>query len=160
MPIRGNVETRLNKLAGEEFDALVLAEAGIVRLGLGNRISEILDSGWMLPAVGQGALGLECRLNDVLTKSIVEKLDDPATRASVTAERALLHALGAGCQVPLGALGIVLDQKLVLRAAVLDQEGCQRIEAQLEDTPSHAEELGRRLATQLMSNGADKLLPS
>jgi hydroxymethylbilane synthase len=156
--IRGNVETRVNKLADQELDALVLAQAGLERLGLGWRIAEVLDFTWMLPAVGQGALGLEARDDDIPTRTLVQKLDDPPTRAAVTAERAILRELGAGCQVPLGAHGVVEGQNLTLRAAVLDQEGRRRVQAQLADLAEHAEDVGRRLAMQLQSLGAAELL--
>jgi hydroxymethylbilane synthase len=157
VPIRGNVETRLNKITVEDLDAAVLAEAGMVRLGLADRITEILDSRWILPAVGQGALGLECRVDDVSTKDILEELDDTAARAAITAERALLHALGGGCQAPLGALGRIVNQRIVLRAAVLDSQGRLRIEAQMEDSWIQAEALGQRLAKELLSSGAAEL---
>jgi len=158
VPIRGNVETRLAKLANGELAGVVLAEAGLERLGLRERITEILDSAWMMPAVGQGALGLECRDDDVATKSLARRLDDPLTHAAVAAERALLHELGAGCQVPLGVLTWTESQNLTLHAAVLDQEGHERIEAELVDSLDHAEELGRRLAANLRSLGAERLL--
>src|SRR4051812_15000219 len=121
--IRGNVETRLRKLRDEGYDALVLAEAGLERLGLAGVVTEVLDPAWMLPAVGQGALGLECRSDDAETLRLLAALDDPATRAAVEAERALLFHLGGGCQVPLGALGKVLGETLALRAAVLAADG-------------------------------------
>src|SRR5439155_24744490 len=101
--IRGNVETRLRKLAEQGLDALILAQAGLERLGLQAAIAETLDPAWMLPAVGQGALGLECRTDDPRTRELLMRLDDPSTHRAVLAERALLRHLGGGCQVPLGA---------------------------------------------------------
>src|SRR5262245_39884341 len=101
--IRGNVETRLRKLGEQQLDGVILAQAGLERAGLGAGITEILEASWMLPAVGQGALGLECRADDDATRTIVAKLDDAATHQAVLAERALLRGLGGGCQVPIGA---------------------------------------------------------
>ncbi len=117
--VRGNVETRLRKLDEQGLDAIILAEAGLVRLGLAANITEVLDRAWMLPAVGQGALGLECRADDAETLRLLAPLNDPATRACVLAERALLRGLGGGCLVPIGALGTVAGETLHLRAAVL-----------------------------------------
>src|ERR671933_315144 len=101
--MRGNVETRLRKLSEQGLDALILARAGLERLGLGDVITEVLDPAWMLPAVGQGALGLECRADDRAALDLVRQLDDAPTRQAVLAERSLLRALGGGCQVPIGA---------------------------------------------------------
>src|SRR5262249_55757093 len=100
--IRGNVDTRLRKLAELDLDGIVLAEAGLLRLGLESHITELLDAKWMLPAVGQGALGLECRSDDEETQSLLSRLDHFPSRQAVLAERAVLRALGGGCQVPLG----------------------------------------------------------
>src|SRR6185312_7145456 len=114
-----NVETRLRKLREQDLDAIILAQAGLERLGLGEHITEILDPAWMLPAVGQGALGLECRADDAVTRSLLEPLNDAPTRQAVLAERALLRGLGGGCLVPLGAWAVVEGDRLTLRAAVL-----------------------------------------
>ena len=119
LDLRGNVDTRLRKLDEQNLDAIILAEAGLVRLGLADRITEILDSSWMLPAVGQGAIGLECRAADDETKHFVEALRDPDTFARVTAERAMLYALGGGCLVPIGTTSKVQDGILTVRGAVL-----------------------------------------
>src|SRR5262249_12129491 len=105
--IRGNVETRLRKLQEQDLDPTILAEAVRRRLGLAERITEILDPSWMLPAVGQGALGLECRADDVPTLAVLRQLDDTATHAAVLAERAFLRAMGGGCQVPMGARAVL-----------------------------------------------------
>ncbi len=158
MPIRGNVETRLRKLEQEDIDALILAEAGLERLGLGNAITEVLDPSWMLPAVGQGALGLECRRDDENALYFVRHLDDPPTHRAVLAERALLRTLEGGCQVPLGAIANVAGDTLTLRAAVLDAEGQRRIAGQISGSADKAEELGRELAQELLQRGARELL--
>jgi hydroxymethylbilane synthase len=156
--VRGNVETRLRKLDEHGWDALILAEAGLRRLKLEAHIREILDSAWMLPAVGQGALGLECRADDTDTRGLLEKLDDPATRSAVLAERACLRGLGGGCLVPIGALGVVEGQGLHLRACVLDADGKRRIEGEGNGPAGSAEELGRALAEELLARGARELL--
>ena len=156
--IRGNVDTRLRKLAEQGLDATILAEAGLVRLGLAGHITEILDSAWMLPAVGQGALGLECRTDDTVTRELLERVNDAATRCAVLAERALLRGLGGGCQVPIGAAARVADGVLTLRGVVLPPDGTQRIEAALSLPAAQAEECGARLAATLMGMGAAALL--
>jgi hydroxymethylbilane synthase len=158
VPVRGNVETRLRKLDAGEFDALVLAEAGLERLGLGGRITEHLDPSWMLPAVGQGALGLECRADAAQERELLGRINDAPTHQAVLAERALLRTLQGGCQVPLGASGQVQTGSLTLRAAVLDPQGRRRIEASFSGPAENAEELGRQLALELLSQGAANLL--
>lgn len=156
--IRGNVDTRLRKLAEQGLDALILARAGLERLGWTDQITEILDPAWMLPAVGQGALGLECRADDRHTLQALKPLDDAATHACVSAERAFLRALGGGCQVPIGAVSSVKDQTLALRGAVLCPDGTKRIEKQVEGSAVSPEDLGVGLAEQLLDLGARTLL--
>jgi hydroxymethylbilane synthase len=156
--VRGNVGTRLRKLDEEGFDALVLAQAGLERLGLGDRITEVLDAAWMLPAVGQGALGLECRTDDDATHRLLAGLDDAATRQAVLAERALLRGLGGGCQVPIGASARVDGGRLTLRGAVLPPDGSRRVADQVEGPAADAEALGVRLAELLLRQGARELL--
>jgi hydroxymethylbilane synthase len=156
--IRGNVETRLQKLRDGRFDAAVLAQAGLDRLGLISAATEILDDRWMLPAVGQGALGLQCRTDDTSTRNLLARLDDVSTRQAVEAERALLFHLGAGCQVPLGALARVDGATLTLRAAVLDVDGGRRIAGDQSGTATAAAAIGERLAARLRDEGAMSLL--
>lgn len=156
--IRGNIETRLRKLAEQDLDALVLAEAGLVRLGLAEAITEILDPAWMLPAVGQGALGLECRADDAATRDLLVRLDDPATHQAVLAEREFLRTLGGGCLVPIGTVTRVADGRLSLRGAVLPPDGSDRVEGQVEGKVEEGEALGRRLADDLIRRGAAALL--
>ena len=156
--LRGNIDTRLRKLDQQGLDGLVLAEAGLLRLGLAEVITEILDPSWMLPAVGQGALGLECRADDALTISYVRLLDDPATRAAVEAERALLSALGGGCLVPIGTATHSELDWLRLRAAVLAPDGSRRIVLSREGPSTQARRLGAELAADLLAAGADQLL--
>jgi hydroxymethylbilane synthase len=156
--IRGNVDTRLRKLHEQHLDALVLAEAGLVRLGLAHVITDILDPVWMFYAVGQGALGIECRADDAATQAILARLDDARTRQAITAERAVLRALGGGCQMPLGVRALWQDQHLVVHAAVLDPLGHHRIEARVTGAAEQAEQLGQELAQRLRNEGADALL--
>ena len=156
--VRGNVGTRLSRLDGPELDALVLAQAGLERLGLGNHITEILDPLWMLPAVGQGALGLECRAEDAPTQTLLAPLNDPATRQAVLAERAFLRALGGGCLVPVGAAAAVRDGRLTLRGAVLPPDGSARVAAEEVGPAEEAESVGGRLAAALLAAGARELL--
>jgi len=157
--IRGNVDTRLRKLREQtDLDAMVLAQAGLVRLGLEAAITEILDSAWMLPAVGQGALGLECRTDDAPTVALLEGLNDPAARQAVLAERALLRGLGGGCQVPIGGAAVVRDAGLTLRGVVLSPDGTQRIYSETAGAAFDAERLGGQLAERLLDMGGRKLL--
>lgn len=156
--IRGNVETRLRKVGEQNLDATILAEAGLKRLGLTSHITEVLDRSWMLPAVGQGALGLECRTDDAGTRALLAKLDHPQSHAEAFAERAMLIGLGGGCQVPIGADSRVDGERFILRGVVLPPDGSQRIEATLEGTVQEPEKLGRDVAERLMSSGARQLL--
>lgn len=156
--IRGNVDTRIRKLTESDLDATILAHAGLLRLGLANEITEILDPAWMLPAVGQGALGLECRADDARTRDYLQKLNDPATHASVLAERAMLRGLEGGCQVPIGAAATLRDGILMLRGVVLPPDGRHRIEGSIAGSPQEAESLGATLAEQLRSLGAETFL--
>src|SRR6202043_778364 len=131
------------KLTGEGLDGLILAQAGLERLGLGNEITEVLDPSWMLPAVGQGALGLECRSDDRACRSLLEKINDRDTRQVVLAERAMLRGLGGGCQLPIGAAGASIEESLTLRGVVLSPEGGSRIEDHVCGTVDQAEALGQ-----------------
>jgi hydroxymethylbilane synthase len=156
--LRGNVETRLRKLHEHGYDGLILARAGLERLGLAHVITEVLDPAWMLPAVGQGALGLECRAADTPTLMLLAPLNDADTHHAVTAERSLLYHLGGGCQVPIGAAAAVADGRLTLRGAVLAPDGSRRIEGAENGPPADAEAVGRRQAGRLRAAGADELL--
>jgi hydroxymethylbilane synthase len=156
--MRGNVETRLRKLAEQDLDALILAQAGLERLGLGSAITEVLDPEWMLPAVGQGALGLECRRADRATREIVEPLNHLATQQAVLAERAFLRALGGGCLVPIGVAVTVVEENLFLRGAVLSPDGKERIAGEMSGIAAIAEGVGQRLAADLLARGAERLL--
>jgi hydroxymethylbilane synthase len=158
LDLRGNVDTRLKKVAAGEFDAIILATAGINRLGARDRITEILPSGMMLPAVGQGALGIEIRANDRDTLKLVAALDDPESHAAVTAERALLHELEGGCQVPLGAWARRENGELRLEAGVFSVDGKEFVRKELRGREEQAEDLGVRLGQILIEAGADRIL--
>ncbi|HZV06715.1 MAG TPA: hydroxymethylbilane synthase [Gemmataceae bacterium] len=158
--LRGNVETRLRKLDEQELDAIILAEAGLQRLGLGSSITELLDPQWMLPAVGQGALGLECRTDDADTQALLDRLNDQPTRQAVLAERALLRGLGGGCLVPVGALSRIEGDRLHLRGAVLTPDGKLRVAAEHSGAAAEAEVVGQQLAGMLLASGARELLTS
>jgi hydroxymethylbilane synthase len=158
--VRGNVDTRLRKLDEGQFDALVLAEAGLRRLELADRISQVLPFDVMLPAVGQGALGIECRSDDATTRDILLSLNDDTTHAAVIAERSLLEHLRGGCMAPIGALAQVHDSTLNLSAVVLSADGARRLAASKIGSPSEAESLGIRVADVLLSQGAAELIAS
>jgi hydroxymethylbilane synthase len=156
--IRGNVETRVRKLDDGEYDAIVLAEAGLNRLGLAQRISQVLPRSLMLPAVGQGALGIETRDDDVATRGLVAPLDDDATHQAVLAERTMLLSLRAGCLAPVGALGLIVGDQLQLQAAVLSPDGQRRITAGAATATNDAVYLGQMVAEELLGLGAAELI--
>ena len=157
--IRGNVDTRLRKLREGQFDALVLAEAGLNRLGFAEHISQILSPEVMLPAVGQGALGIETRAADSATRSLVELLDDRSSHAAVLAERELLSTLRGGCLAPVGGYAQPLNQGVLrLRAIVLSADGNQQLLAESTGSVETCRELGRRVAEELLAAEAAKLI--
>jgi hydroxymethylbilane synthase len=156
--IRGNVETRLGKLDTGQYDAIVLAVAGLRRLNLAERMTQELPSDVMLPAVGQGALAIECRSDDAEVCAALAELDSPESHAAVLAERALLAHLRGGCLAPIGALGCIERGKLQLSAVVLDADGTRRLAASEAAPPADAESLGRRVAQTLIAQGAAELI--
>jgi hydroxymethylbilane synthase len=163
VPIRGNVDTRLRKVAEGELDGVVLARAGLARLGRAAEATEILDPALMLPAPAQGALAVECRDDDGELVELLAALDDPGTRAAVTAERALLAELEAGCSAPVAALAEVADDRgreIHLRGAVFSPDGRFAVRLTRAGTLADAEEVGRRLAGELLAEGADSVLGS
>ncbi|MGH9902979.1 MAG: hydroxymethylbilane synthase [Pyrinomonadaceae bacterium] len=161
--LRGNVDTRLRKLDAGEYDAVILASAGLIRLGFAGRISAHVPVEEMLPAVGQGALGVETRADDAATNEIIKTLDDATTRAACEAERALLRSLGGGCQVPIAAHAVVVDKgmdggRLRLEGLVATVSGERVIRDFIEGDVSDAPRLGEALAARLRERGADSLL--
>lgn len=163
VPIRGNVDTRLRKLAEGEFDAVVLAAAGLRRLGRAAEITEVLDPMLMLPAPAQGALAVECTTADPSLVELLARLDDEPTRAAVTAERTLLATLEAGCSAPVAALADVAendagDWEIYLRGAVLSPDGAVAVRLSGTGMLTDAADVGRRLAAELLADGADTVL--
>jgi hydroxymethylbilane synthase len=160
--IRGNVDTRLRKVDDGELDAVVVAAAGLARLGRIDAAAEILDPGQMLPAPGQGALAVECRADDQTLRDALAVLDDPVTRAATAAERTLLAALEAGCTAPVGALADVAvgddGDEIYLRAVVATTDGSTAIRLSATGPFNDPEGLGRRLAENLLDAGAAGLI--
>jgi hydroxymethylbilane synthase len=158
--VRGNVDTRLRKLDEGDYDALVLALAGLKRLGSEGRVSCVISVREMVPAVGQGAIGVQTRDDDSAVQTIVAPLNHPETRLACEAERSLLRALGGGCQLPIAAHAVISDQRLSLDALVATRDGSQVVRDQISGPPQDAEQLGADLAERLMKNGAQELLNS
>lgn len=163
--IRGNVDTRLRKAMTDDYDAIVLAVAGLQRLNLLDRVTEFLDPSLMLPAVAQGTLAIECRADDPGLRELLGTLDDPATRLVTTAERALLRRLEGGCQVPIAAYATTAGATAApdgwhvhLRGLVGTPDGAHVVRGAMGDTGASAEELGTRLAEELLERGADAIL--
>lgn len=156
--LRGNIDTRLRKLDEGQYDAIVLACAGLRRLGLEQRIAQALDLSIMLSAVGQGALGLETRGDDETTVRAVRELNDAETMACVVAERAFLNETRAGCTAPVAGHTIVRHDHLYMQAAILSESGDQRLDWQIGGSTATAEVLGRELARQLLNMGGREIL--
>lgn len=157
-PVRGNVDTRLRKLDEGSFDAIVLAAAGLHRLGHASRITEHLSEEFMLPAVGQGALAIETRVDDAAINEIVSSLDHAATRLACNAERAFLKGLGGGCLVPIAAHARIEAGTMTLSGLVASLDGSESLRDRQSGPSSDAEAIGRRLAAELLSRGAYKIL--
>ena len=153
--VRGNLDTRVRKLEEGQFDALLLAAAGLNRLGWADRIAEILPPEVMCPAVGQGALAIETTAEG---RAVAEPLDHPATHAAVLAERAVLHALGGGCQVPIGAYAALRDGTLHLQAVVIAPDASRLVRAEAHGPATEAERLGAALGAELLSRGGAGIL--
>jgi hydroxymethylbilane synthase len=158
VPVRGNVDTRLRKLEEGQYSAIILAAAGLRRLGHGDRITEYLSSDLMLSAVGQGALGIETRADDEEINAIVGTLDHTSTRIACTAERAFLKGLGGGCLVPIAALGVAEGGAIRLDGLVARPDGTRIVRGASSAPVSEPEVAGRRLAEELLERGADRIL--
>jgi hydroxymethylbilane synthase len=157
--VRGNIDTRLRKLDEGQYDALILAAAGLRRLGLGDRITSTFRPSEMLPAPGQGALGIETRADDSITNDLVSQLDHDETRVACTAERAFLRTLGGGCQLPIAAYATVHESHLRIEGLVADETGDERIiKGSLSGSVSNPGALGVQLADRLLNEGAARLL--
>jgi hydroxymethylbilane synthase len=158
VPLRGNLDTRLRKLESESLDAIVLAAAGVRRLGLAHRITQVLDESIMLPAVGQGALCIEIREADPRITPLVGELDDRATRLVVMGERAFLDRLEGGCQVPIAGHGHLDEGGYSLTGLVCDVDGTHRIKETRTGPAENSERIGLELADALLAKGAGKIL--
>ena len=156
--LRGNLDTRLKKVEAGDFDAIILAAAGLNRLGWEKRISERISPEIMLPAIGQGALGIESRIGDDDTNNLIRFLNDHDTSVAVKAERALLKKLEGGCQVPIASYGVVESGKLLLKGLVGSLDGETMITGKVEGDISDSEALGIKLAEELLDKGAGEIL--
>jgi hydroxymethylbilane synthase len=157
-PLRGNVDTRLRKLESHEFDAMILAVAGLKRLGLINRAGFILDPEIFLPAIGQGALGIEIRAQDETTLGLLAFLNHPATECTIRAERAFLKELQGGCQVPIAGYARIENSRIVLNGMVAELDGRRLIKDSIQGIVGECEKIGSTLAQRLLAAGADKIL--
>jgi hydroxymethylbilane synthase len=158
VPLRGNVDTRLSKAKTADYDAIVLAAAGILRLGRGDEITQYLPLDAFLPDPGQGALAVQIRTDDVELAELVQQIDHAPTRAATTAERAFLAAWGSGCALPIAAYAEIHDSKLHLRGLIGTRDGQRILRGENFGSPTHAEELGYILAENLKQRGANELL--
>ena len=158
VPIRGNADTRFGKVTAGELDAVVLATAGLGRLGRLDLVSQIFEPDEMLPAPGQGALAVECRAGDPELAELLASVDDPLSRAAVTAERTVLAVLEAGCSAPIGAYAAGTAEHLQLEAAVIATHGGQALRERSAGDPAAAEQLGRQIASRLLARGAATLI--
>ena len=156
--LRGNVGTRLSKLDNGDYDAIILASAGLIRLGSADRIASFIDVEQSLPAAGQGAVGIECRTDDAQVQALLAPLADAETTYCVLAERAMNNHLQGGCQVPIGGYAVLQQGQLYLRALVGDIDGSRIIRAEGKSAVENAEVLGVKIAEQLLAQGADKIL--
>jgi hydroxymethylbilane synthase len=156
--LRGNVQTRLRKLDEGQYAAIILAAAGLKRLGLGERITSLLPTEQSLPAVGQGAIGIECRAGRDDLMALLAPLNHPGTAACVTAERGMSRALAGSCQVPLGGFAEIADGVLRLRGFVSSVDGVRVVRSEVSGKPGDAEQIGKELAQHLIGMGADKIL--
>jgi hydroxymethylbilane synthase len=156
--LRGNVDTRLRKVESGEYEAVMVAKAGLDRLGLGQRISEVLSPEVCMPAVGQGAIAVECRLKDTEAGDLLAPLDDAETRTAIIAERALLSVLQGGCQVPMGAWARIERSELLLDACVCSVDGAQYVKQHATAAPDQAAQLGEHMARLLIEAGAQSIL--
>ena len=156
--LRGNVGTRLTKLDNGDYDAIILAAAGLIRLGMPNRITSFIEATQFLPAAGQGAVGIECRTDDATVQALLAPLADPETTACVLAERAMNAHLQGGCQVPIGGYAVLENGHIYLRALVGALDGSKIIYAEGKNTLENAEILGVQIAEKLLAQGADRIL--
>jgi hydroxymethylbilane synthase len=158
MTLRGNVDTRLRKLRTGEFDGIILAAAGLKRLGHEHQITQILEDDIMLSAVGQGALGIVCRSNDASTRNILRVLDHPPTRIAVTAERGLLRALGGSCQVPVAGKAALRGDRVTIKGLIASLDGTRVLTDEVTGAADSPAEAGLQLGGKLLAMGAAEIL--
>ena len=156
--LRGNVNTRLNKLDNKEYDAIILAGAGLKRLGFEERITEMLDTSVSLPAIGQGAVGIECRVDDARVNELIRTLNHPETTIQVMAERAMNKRLEGGCQVPIAGFAELDGKSMSMRGLVGRPDGTKIVRGEISGAANDAERLGKQLADDLLSRGAREIL--
>jgi len=156
--LRGNVGTRIRKLDDGEYDAILLAAAGIIRLGLSNRITQLVPHGHLLPAVGQGAIGIECRADDMTTQELISPLNDKDTSLCVLTERAFSRRLNGGCQLPIAAHALIEDKQIKLSGLVARLDGSEIIKSEKQGDITDIESIGNSLAELLLERGADVIL--
>ena len=156
--LRGNVGTRIRKLDDGEYDAILLAAAGIIRLGLSNRITQLVPHGHLLPAVGQGAIGIECRADDMTTQELIAPLNDKDTSLCVLTERAFSRRLNGGCQLPIAAHALIEDKQIKLSGLVAKLDGSEIIKSEKQGDITDIESIGNSLAELLLERGADVIL--
>jgi hydroxymethylbilane synthase len=156
--LRGNVGTRIRKLDDGEYDAILLAAAGIIRLGLSNRITQLVPHGHLLPAVGQGAIGIECRADDMTTQELIAPLNDKDTSLCVLTERAFSRRLNGGCQLPIAAHALIEDKQIKLSGLVARLDGSEIIKSEKQGDITDIESIGNSLAELLLERGADVIL--
>ena len=158
IPLRGNLETRLKKLDTEGLDAIILAAAGLIRLGWDNRITEIISPDILLPAMGQGAVGIETRKNDVENQILLADIDDENTHYALDAERALVSQLEGGCNVPIGAFATLDADQITLKGLVASLDGKTLYKKEMTDIKTNAIAMGRKMGDELIGMGADRIM--
>ena len=158
IPLRGNLETRLKKLDTEGLDAIILAAAGLIRLGWDSRITEIISPDILLPAMGQGAVGIEARKNDVENQILLADIDDEDTHYALDAERALVSQLEGGCNVPIGAFATLDADKITLTGLVASLDGKTLYKKEMTDIKTNAIVMGRKMGDELIGMGADRIM--
>ncbi|MFQ6617893.1 MAG: hydroxymethylbilane synthase, partial [Fidelibacterota bacterium] len=160
VPIRGNLETRLNKFDSSDYDGMIMAYVGLNRLGYEERVAEVLPPEIMLPSAGQGVIAVVIREGDSEMSVLLEHLEDKPTRIAVTAEREFLNFLGGGCHIPVGVLGTVQNKRLILKGMISDLNGEKMVSGEVEGDWSESSALGRELAGKLLDAGGQEILES
>lgn len=158
LDLRGNVNTRLKKLDEGQYDAIILAAAGLIRLGFNERITQLIETDTSLPAIGQGAVGIECRSDDPRVNELLAPLNDAPTQTRVLAERAMNNRLEGGCQVPIAGHAVLEGDQITLRGLVGEPDGSNTVRGEISGPASEAESLGTQLADDLLARGAKEIL--